>query len=91
MGEEDSTELASAIGAEMPPEPGETTPRYARVAFDLKCVPKQDQYLVGKDKGLTSVCVVLVVAGHNAAGPNAPWLLGEALLAVFDLEEMEPA
>lgn len=86
---EDTVDLARALGAEMPPEPGEATPRHARVLFDLARVPKPGQYLTVVDGDLTSVCVVLVVAGHDAEGPGAPWMPGEALLAVFDLEEVE--
>lgn len=91
--EEDSTELARALGAAMPPEPGEADPRYTRVAFDLDHMPKPGQYLTVVDEGQTSVCVVLIVAGHDVGldVPGAPWLPGEALVAVWALEDLEGA
>lgn len=87
--EEDASELAAALGAVAPDELGEPDPRYVRVLFDLERVPAVGSYLNVTDCGHTSVCVVLVVAGHDAEGPGAPWMPGEGLLAVFDLEEME--
>jgi hypothetical protein len=89
--EEDASDLAAALNAVAPREPGEPDPRYVRVLFDLERVPAVGSYLTVVDGGQTSVCCVLVFAGHDAEGPGAPWMLGEALLAVFDLEETERA
>jgi hypothetical protein len=93
--EEDSTELARALSAEMPPEAGEATPRYVRVLFgDLERVPKPGQYIVVSDEeGRSDICCVLSAAGYDVGldVPGAPWMPGEALIAVWALEDLEGA
>ncbi|MGJ7552638.1 hypothetical protein ACSFBI_01465 [Variovorax sp. RB3P1] len=42
-------------------------------------------------EGHSDICSVLVIAGYDTEGPGAPWSPGEALLAVWHVEDLEGA
>lgn len=91
--EEDAVELAHALGALAPHEPGEPLPSYRRVVFDLdRMMPAPGAYLVVADAetGATDICCVLALAGHDVDldVPGAPLLPGHALLAVWSAEDL---
>lgn len=94
--EEDAIELARALGAVAPHEPGEPLPSYRRVVFDLdRVMPAPGAYLVVADAetGAADICCVLALAGHDVDldVPGAPLLPGHALLATWHAEDLEGA